>query len=176
MASQLTFVNAIFASIIGALIALVAYDALAGKRWQKSVLARLFGGLEKYGTYSPIELKRINEPSDSLYEFPNQRNNARRPARTNNRTLPAVYPTSGSPSALPTAPMSTTRTPGGPYAAAHDEGLWSESQALAFGYGDGDQTLLDDLLPSETARPVKTFADVYGARLSGRASRTPLDS
>jgi hypothetical protein len=174
--ASLTFLNAIFASIIGALIALFIYNALAGKKDLHSALSRLFGGLEKYGTYSPVELKRINDPSNALYEFPAQRNNARRPARTNNRTLPAVYPTSGSPSALPSAPMSATRTPGGPYAAAHESGVWSESQALAFGYGNGDQTLLEDLLPSETAKPVRSFDDFYGSRLSGCASRTPLDS
>ena len=176
MASQLTFVNAIFASLIGAMIALVVYNALAGKHEPKSVLARLFGGLEKYGTYSPVGLKRINESSDALYEFPNQRNNARRPARSNNRILPAVYPTSGSPSSLPTAPMSVTRTPGGPYAIGHDEGLWSESQGLAFGNGGGDQILLTDMLPSQTAVPSKTFDDYFGGRLAGRESRVPIDS
>lgn len=172
--ASLSFLHAIFASALGALIALVVYNALAGKKETRGVLARLFGGLEKYGTYSPVQLRRINEPRDALYEFPEQRNDGRRPARKNNRILPAVFPTSGSPSALPTAPMSTSRVPGGPFAAAYEPDVWNEARGLAF--GNDDQTLLDDLLPSETAKPVVTFANYYDAQLEGRASRVPVDS
>lgn len=171
----LTFLHAIIASFIGTVLALVAYSALTGRKGEAGgALARLFGGLERYGTYSPVELKGMNAADDPMYEFPQQRNNARRPARTNNRTLPAVYPTSGAPSPLPTAPFSFggTRTPGGPDAAAHEMGIWRESAGQS---GFGEQ-LLEDLLPSETAAPVKSFNDVFGSRLAGTASRVPIDS
>ena len=159
---------------IGALLALIAFEFLMGRgKGAHSALGKLFGGVEKYGTFSPGAIARANDPSDSMYEFPLQSNNGRRPARVNNRTLQnAVYPSSGAPSMLPSAPTSVTR-PGKPdVTAAYDESIWS---GITPGDMSSNLALLDDLLPSATASPVATL-DSYASQFAGRASRVPIDS
>lgn len=158
---------------IGALLALITFQFLTGEKNKgKGAIAKFFGATEKYGTWSPVDLARVNDPEDAAYEFPLQRNDARRPARKNNRTRRVVYPQSGAPSMLPSAPMSSTAAPNGEGAQAFDQRGWGESPgAAAF-----DGALLSDLLPSQTAAPVRSMQDLYGQQLSGRASRVPIDS
>jgi hypothetical protein len=163
-------------SWIGALLALITFAFLTGQGGKASgALRKLLGGFESYGSFPSADISRVNDSGDSMYEFPMQTNNARRPARTNNRTLQNVrYPISGAPSMLPTAPMSTpmTTSPGAPGAAAYEEGIWSNISPDTTAFNGA---LLDDLLPSATAAPVRTL-DSYASVFGGRESATPLDS
>jgi hypothetical protein len=163
----------ILAAWIGALLALVTFELLAGnKRRAHGLLDGIFSATEKFGTFSPEDIASANDPTSDLYEFPLQTNDARRPARKNNRTRKAVYPTSGAPSMLPSAPMSSTTEPRGPGAAAYDPHVWADNPGVAA----FDGQLLSDLLPNQTAMPVRSLDDVYGAQMRGRASRVPVDS
>ena len=160
----------------GALLALITFAFLTGQVGKgKGALGKLLGGFESYGSFPPGDIARANDPADSMYEFPLQSNNARRPARSNNRTLQNVrYPISGAPSMLPVAPMSVpvTTTPGAPSAAAYEPNIWSNIRPGDTAFGGA---LLDDLLPSHTAAPVRTL-DGYAKIFGGRESATPLDS
>ena len=168
------FLRTTLATALGAFLALVLFSYLTGNGTKAlAALGKLFGGVEKYGTFSPTDLSRINEPSDALYEFPMQTNNARRPARVNNRTLPAVYPTSGAPSVLPSAPLSATTRPGFPEAAAYEPNIWSD---VSPGSASFEGALLSDLLPSATAPPVRSLQDTFAQQFAGRVSRVPVDS
>ena len=163
-------------SWIGALLALITFAFLTGKGGKgKGALGKLLGGFESYGSVPPGDIARANDPTDSMYEFPLQSNNARRPARTNNRTLQNVrYPVSGAPSMLPTAPMSIpmTTSPGAPSAAAYEPNIWSGISPETTSFGSA---LLDDLLPSATAAPVRGL-DGFSSIFAGRESATPLGS
>jgi hypothetical protein len=163
----------VLAAWIGALLALVTFELLAGnKRRAHGLLDGIFKASEKFGTFSPEDISRVNDPNDDMYEFPLQTNNARRPARKNNRTRKATYPTSGAPSMLPSAPMSSTSNPSGPGAVAFDPAVWEDVPSAANFSG----TLLSDLMPSGTAAPVKSMHDLYGQQMHGRESRVPVDS
>lgn len=170
-----TILRDIATAWIGALLALITFAFMIGHgAAAKRALAQLLGGAETYGTFPPGDVARVNSPTDSMYEFPRQTNDARRPARTDNRTeAGAVYPISGAPSMLPAAPMSVTTAPGAPGAAAFDPNGWSD---IAPGNAAFDGALLDDLRPSATARPVRSLQDSFAAQFAGHASRVPLDS
>lgn len=163
----------VLAAFLGALLALVVFEMIKGnKKGANGALGKIFGAAEKFGTFSPEDIARANDPEDAMYEFPLQTNDARRPARKNNRTRKATYPTSGAPSMLPSAPMSSTTNPSGPGAAAFDPNVWDDGPAAA----DFQGTLLSDLMPSQTAAPVKGMHDLYRSQFSGHESRVPIDS
>lgn len=163
---------------LGAVLALFTYGYLVG---HSPAVVRLLGNAEGYGVFPSGEIARVNDPTDAMFEFPEQRNDARRPARVNNRTLSnAQYPSCGPPIATrgPGDPLAmgvpVTTRPGAPSAAAYDPGsTWAQ---VSPGDPAASAVLLSDLMPSHTAPPVRSLADSYSAEFAGHASTVPVDS
>lgn len=163
-----SFVQLVLGSFFGTVLALVAYLVVTGKQYAvRQAIVDLLA-FESYGTYSPKDRKMVNDPEDSRYEYPMQRNNARRPARSNNRIYDqAMYPASGPPTAhLAGMPGAALGTASPQFAATgFDEGIWDDPQPANVAFGS---RLLDDLTPNPSIMPVR--------RVDQRSSRVPIDS
>lgn len=176
-----SLVSTILGSFLGSVMAILVYLVLTGQQHRiRSSLLALLRGVEGYGTYPPGARAAVNDRSGADYEFPMQRNNARRPARENNRTRrDAIYPVSRTPSVLPTISGQPSKLPSIPTGAgsplgtsspvfaatAYESSIWEDPQPANASFGSA---LLDDMMPNPSVSPVRRF--------SPSVSRVPVDS